>query len=362
MIMPAPTRSPQATVRYGVNSTGQPWGGYGRPSAFEAEGRVEMRETVFLHQPVQSIEDVQGFLANKEEESEVLDFKAVPWKKAKPEDEADKKTKTEKKDADLETAKDVAAMANQRGGDIIVGVGDVNDRANGWNAIPEKEIKGAEDEVRQALVNHLRPAELGEAVDIFRLRIPEKNGYVMVVSVPASAELAAVEETISDKKTFNYPVRVGKRTTWLGHSEVIMRLSATARAIYLRLLAAKDELKDVYVRFSSPLGAISGGVFLPIFLPQGKDHGQLLELASESLRLKMGGFKTESGFKPPGATPIEVPGILVPKDAIATIPLHLIDTSWVQHGLGAHVAVVCIALDGHLIWNGGSWTVRTGSW
>ena len=64
--------------------------------------------SVFLHQRITTTEEVQGLIDRQEYETESLDFKGTFW--SSPE----------------EAAKDSAAFANNVGGDLIIGVGELN--------------------------------------------------------------------------------------------------------------------------------------------------------------------------------------------------------------------------------------------
>jgi hypothetical protein len=312
-----------------------------------------MKDTVFLHQRVRSIDDVQRFSKDGQRETEILDFKREPWKAKQIQGPILKK-------AGLEASKDVAALANCRGGDIIIGIAD--DKNTAGALMPIQDVGNVERSIRQILRNHLRPGDFVEALEYTPLQIPAVTGHVLVISIPASAELIGVEDP--ETSSFSYPVRDGEGTKWLAYSEVMMRLSATTRATYLRLRAAQEELHTLYVRFSSPVVVQSNGTYLPVVLPQGEDHGQISDeqsaLNSETVTFNMRGFFTETGLRPSQGGLLPVAAVKVPADKTATIPLHLIRTSWIQHPPGREPAVY-IALDGQLVWTT-SWTIRTGVW
>src|SRR5262245_8967300 len=85
---------------------------------------MSILQRVFLHTPVRSPAVVEKYERQHREEGEQLDFKAIAWKKGES----------------LEAAKDVAAFANHLGGDIIIGINDKSDCADGWNPIPNADI------------------------------------------------------------------------------------------------------------------------------------------------------------------------------------------------------------------------------
>src|SRR5262249_32818406 len=78
----------------------------------------------------------------------------------------------------------LAAFANHLGGDIIIGVDDVDDCASGWNPIPESEIASSVEKISNLLTDIIRPREFAAGVDITPVRAPGANHSAIVVSVP----------------------------------------------------------------------------------------------------------------------------------------------------------------------------------
>ena len=105
------------------------------------KGQMSVLQKVFLHTPARSPAVVEEYERQHREEGEQLDFKAIAWKKGES----------------LEAAKDVAAFANHLGGDIIIGINDKGDRADGWNPIPNADIPVTIRNIRDWLIYHIRP-------------------------------------------------------------------------------------------------------------------------------------------------------------------------------------------------------------
>src|SRR5258708_6752874 len=97
----------------------------------------------FLHKPSRDPAVIADYVATKTEETETLDFKM-------------KIDRTPDKVPDL--AKDVAAFANNLGGDLVIGITEQNDRASGWYYMSDSELKDALKWITDAL-DLLRPAD-----------------------------------------------------------------------------------------------------------------------------------------------------------------------------------------------------------
>src|SRR5262245_11624220 len=130
---------------------------------------MSVLQRVFLHIPARNPAVVEEYERQHREEDEQLDFKAIVWEKSgtleKP---------------SLEAAKDVAAFANHLGGDIIIGINDKGDRADGWNPIPNANIPITIRKIRDWLIKHIRPQEVAELVDIEQVAAPQTGSSVLV--------------------------------------------------------------------------------------------------------------------------------------------------------------------------------------
>lgn len=143
--------------------------------------------------------DLQRLIDGRVREEEDLDFKADLYK-------------TNDKDR-VELAKDVAALANRRGGVLVLGVADENGEAVGLSpvAMSEKE----ELRMRQVLADRVAPTP-----NVSIRRVPTDSskelGYYLL-DVPASADRPhAVRREID----LRYPARYGAQTRYLSESEV----------------------------------------------------------------------------------------------------------------------------------------------
>lgn len=189
-------------------------------------------------------------------EAGVAEADDLDWKQALP-PEVEKKR--------LEFAKDVAAMANTRGGLIVHGVREKNERAVGLTGVPN----GERD--RQALRSfanrYVRPLVDG-------LRIEALDGEdgapgLIVVFVPPSPDAPHV---IGEKNEMGVPYRYGTDTNWMseGQLERAYRDRFTRRGDDRAALSALidglrpeiDLLKGVWVAVAArpvaPLALLSG--------------------------------------------------------------------------------------------------------
>ncbi|MDQ3569831.1 MAG: ATP-binding protein [Actinomycetota bacterium] len=170
---------------------------------------------------------VQRVVGDQTPESEVLDFKQALWAKSpRP-----RPPWTEEQ----EFAKDVGALANHRGGVLLVGVTEVGGVAK--SAAPFAIATSAEAEerrLRQALVNTLAPLATTEFI-----WIPTATGaWFCAVVVPRSPR-APHAVVIEGGTGLRYPVRHGADTAWLSEAEVAERYRR-------RILAQTDDVERVH--------------------------------------------------------------------------------------------------------------------
>ena len=146
-------------------------------------------------------------------ESEVLDFKETLWARSSgprgpwsPEQEF---------------AKDVACLANRRGGVLLVGVAEASGEASSVAPLAKVDREVEERRLRQALVNYQAPVAVCEFVWISGAG---DQSYLAVV-VPRSlrAPHAVVSERGGSRRALRYPERHGTDTVWLTESEVAER-------------------------------------------------------------------------------------------------------------------------------------------
>lgn len=107
------------------------------------------------------------------QETEQLEFKALwgPWSKAKS------------ADARFEPMKDIAALANATGGDILVGVSQRDGRAAGLCLKPEDDRPGAVGELLGWVASYLHPPEIATTIRVEAVKVSEPDGEVSVVFV-----------------------------------------------------------------------------------------------------------------------------------------------------------------------------------
>ncbi len=151
-------------------------------------------------------------------ETELLEFKGRAYSKRVPDDAA---PNAGKRDSGQEFAKDVAALANHRGGLLVLGVTERNGCAAELTPLtgnPDEEQRW----LRVALSQYLAPA-----ADVDLVPIPLGNGeFGIGVVVPPSvrAPHAVLAVKGSDAKNpLSYPERDGTATRWLHEQEVAER-------------------------------------------------------------------------------------------------------------------------------------------
>lgn len=158
---------------------------------------------------------IERLVTESVSESEVLDFKKALWASAKG-------SGPTPWSPEQEFGKDVAALANSRGGLIIVGVADTKGVATSvprfaLGATPEAE----ERRLRQALANHVSPIPRCEFVWVEG----DPDGWLLGLVIPPSprAPHAVLGERGDSRVALHYPVRHGMDTIWLSEHEVAER-------------------------------------------------------------------------------------------------------------------------------------------
>ncbi len=313
---------------------------------------MSVTQRVFLHQRADTPEIIADYLKNSREEDEQLDFKAVAWQKN------DKKkipwiegeTTTPPLPPSLEAAKDVAAFANHLGGDIIVGVSDKNDRAAGWNPIPNADVTDKISNIRDWLIIHLRPQSFAGNVNIIPIAAEKPDHCVIVVSIPPSHDLIGVEYRDSDKLFFQYPIRVDKRTVWLTYEEVMNRATVTTRVVYIKLRQLISNFPEGAAPFVGFCSLVlnyggSGGAGRPMRGNTGI-HGKLIDISENTITVNM--FNNE--------------GSNLQSDNRITIPLELIKAVWLDRTpTQAKEQFLAFVIDANLVWNSQYWYLIAGN-
>jgi hypothetical protein len=126
-----------------------------------------------------------------------------------------------------EFAKDVAALANARGGLLIYGVEETSGVATGIRAISGVEFEAEERRLRQALANFQAPIATVDFVNV-----ASGSGFCIAIVVPPSPQSphAVLGNPGDSRKPLYYPARHGADTMYLTESEVAERYRRRTQA------------------------------------------------------------------------------------------------------------------------------------
>ncbi len=197
--------------------------------------------STWLHQRATTFDRLSALVTSKAEESCHLDFKADFWgepakraMESSKDSEARKKARARAGQAPVEAATDVAAFANGLGGDLVLGVRDKNDRANGWSTKPL--ILGRGQTLRQWLQSRLVPQEVASTIEVTEM--PEIDGtgdhHAVVVSAPPWPH--GVVAVRCDDDRYKFPIRRGKENHYMDYNDVLLAQDPHRRRIHLGLL------------------------------------------------------------------------------------------------------------------------------
>ncbi|WP_439659413.1 AlbA family DNA-binding domain-containing protein [Lentzea sp. HUAS TT2] len=128
----------------------------------------------------------------------------LDWKQGLPVD-VEKKRK--------EFAKDVAAMANSRGGLIVYGVREVDERAVGLTPVPTGERE--RQRLRALATSHIRPLVAGLEITALDDGSPDEG--LLIVSVPPSPDAPHV---VGERNEMGVPFRHGPHTEWMSEHQL----------------------------------------------------------------------------------------------------------------------------------------------
>jgi hypothetical protein len=146
-------------------------------------------------------------IAQRVRENEDLDWKKdLAWKRQ----DMPAKVKEEKKQ---EFAKDVAAMANTRGGLIVFGVREESEEAVELTGVPNDEHE--RQPLRALAWRHVRPLVAGLVIE--PLNDAAGGQGLIVVSVPASPDAPHV---VGEKNELGVPYRDGSDTRWMTEGQL----------------------------------------------------------------------------------------------------------------------------------------------
>jgi hypothetical protein len=199
----------------------------------------------FLHKPLTDPHDIPSLVASRAHENQHRDFKATFWN-----DNAAKDIK-----AGEEAAKDIAAFANAEGGDVILGINDVGNTADGW--CPQPGTRGQTGTLANMLKDYLYPPEVAGVVRIheYALQLDGREQDAMVVNIPPwSGGVVGVKVNRTKGHRDNscyFPLRLQDKTINLTMDEAIMRSNASHRSSYLRALDIYRRDQGTKVTFAS---------------------------------------------------------------------------------------------------------------
>lgn len=162
------------------------------------------------------------------QEGEALEFKGRTWGREKA----------------VEAAKDVASLANHRGGAIVLGVQqDADAKASVFAEWTDDSDELEIQRIRAHLATVLRPRDFVDRVEILALQTAD-GVRVAVVNVPASASLVAINKGSEKDPTLGFPVRSGRETRWMGLDEVEERMTTEGRGPMLILRRLRESVEN----------------------------------------------------------------------------------------------------------------------
>lgn len=177
-----------------------------------------------LHSPIRTAQQLGAVIGQRE--TIQLEFKSSFWTRRGTGHEHI-----------AEAAKDVAAMANALGGDILIGVAARHSSAIGFAAWTDS---GREDHCRELLRdwlhNYLKPASFSPHTSLALVEAPAQSACasVLVVTVPPARQLvAAVADP--NQASVRFPIRSLDGTRWADMEEAMLRFTVSSRAAYLAL-------------------------------------------------------------------------------------------------------------------------------
>jgi len=249
-----------------------------------------------------------------------------------------------------DAAKEVAALANADGGDLVVGAhtnrdpGTNRDRWANWAQPPY----ASEKDLRQRLQNGLAPREVADSVDIIPLEVlgGSRPVTVLVANVPPwpHGPVAFQSERDVQHGHFRFPVRRDAHTRYLSFEEIMRSNDGRRRSTYLRLREFVPQGRvpaDVLFRFYSPLRGRAGG-----FEP-GDVDGTIFELTPDVLVLSIHQRQELWGVGPGDLRLTDIPPRKV------AVPLELVLAASRDPAIPASVA---LTLSVPLQWDGRAWT------
>ncbi len=166
-----------------------------------------------------------GLVSNGATEGEQLEFKKETYRKTVG-------PRAERWTQELEFCKDVAALANHRGGLLLIGIDEIDGVATEVTPVFNTSSEREEQRLRAAALNFLSPP-----VETSFVPIPVAGGGFclgVVIAPSPRAPHAVLSDPGDPRKSLRYPVRHGAGTSWLSETEVSER--------HRRRFAAQDQI------------------------------------------------------------------------------------------------------------------------
>lgn len=302
-----------------------------------------------VHTPIRTAAELARMVAERRSESPQLEFKGLFWK--------EKNAGTG--DHIREAAKDVAALANGLGGDLILGVQATNSQAMGFSpwCAPGQEDKRRED-LRDWLLNYLRPQSFAAHVELVLLPTPSGAccPQALVVTVPPSRDLVGAVVD-SAEQSVRYPARAVDGTQWISPEEAMKRYTLGTRARFLAMRQVLDPpAAEHHFRLVSPfLATVADHSAHVELLAQNFAHREPIAAVNGSHGL-VGALEDSSFLVRP--RPVEIRGtawsLVIPPGLEFIVPLDLVQTVWC-----ARNKIVQLALSAALIWDGSDFVFET---
>ena len=167
---------------------------------------------------------------------------------------------------------DIAAMANDRGGLIVIGIRDEDDVAA--ETTPVELVDGEEGRFRQTAAGNLAPHVPFE-IRVVRTSDDPERGYYLLIVPPSSLRPHAVRKDLD----LRYPRRDGTTTRWLSEAEV-------ADMYRDRFRFATDESKRITEVLNEGLNAMhtpAGNAFLAVGLVPTTSGSMSIDVARTGL-------------------------------------------------------------------------------
>jgi hypothetical protein len=277
----------------------------------------------FLHKPARDGDAVAELKAAKAPEDQHLDFKGGFWEDSIRLCKSCKHPTRVEGSAALEAAKDIAAMANAEGGDVIVGVDDTGDWASGWwggKPFP----KDADETLRRWLRNYLAPREAADPVEIRLLtardRIDGTDHRVLAINIPPwpYGPIGVQTDIDPQKAQYSFPTRRDRDTIYRSAEEIMRLNDGSRRSIFLRfrdLLGSSGE-GGAQFHLRSSMHAVAGGDIEP--RPPGSCDGRIVTVTPDVVVLSL----VVAGWRDPDQP-----------------------------------ALIAVALAGPIVWDGRKWVV-----